>query len=636
MARKKRKPGGDRSKRRRRTEPPESLDLPDRRAIEGMMRQLLGELGGVGPGDTPLDQAQALMYQAFEENDPTERVRLAKEALQICPDCADAYTVLAEHAPSRKEALELYEKAVVAGERALGPDLFREAVGDFWGILETRPYMRARLELALALWTVGRRDEAIGHLQELLRLNPDDNQGVRYTLAGFLLDMDRDDDLERLLRQYPDEGTAAWAYTAALLAFRRQGDTPETRQLLQKARKANKHVPAYLLGEKFLPREQPPYYGLGDENEAIIYASSFLAGWKSTPGAIAWLREVAGKPARKKRIRTPRTEGPLPVVKQRLSRLPQPADVWQCDYRQLPVWTDFGGERKHPWALLITSRDDDLILAHDLSEESPSADRLWDKLAQAMERPLAGEPHRPTELQFRDAAVWQALRPHLEEIGITCVPAEDLDQVDALFGGLADHLRQEEPPSLLDMPGVTAEQVGSFYQAAASFYRQAPWKKLGYEQAIRVECDRFQGGPWYAVLMGQSGLTHGLALYEDLTALRETWADTASDEENARRTVATTVLFGEPDAIHPSEVEAARHYGWEVARPDAYPWVFHKERGLTIRPPLKWELELMEACLRTVPGFVDRRRPDDPSPEEVTVPAAGGELRLTLAWVPDD
>ena len=110
--------------------------------------------------------------------------------------------------------------------------------------------MRARLGLAHSLWTAGRREEAVRHLQDMLRLNPGDNQGVRYTLAGFLLFLDRDDDLEQLLRQYPDEGSAAWAYTKALLAFRQHGDTPEARRLLQEARKTNKHVPDYLLGEE--------------------------------------------------------------------------------------------------------------------------------------------------------------------------------------------------------------------------------------------------------------------------------------------------------------------------------------------------------------------------------------------------
>src|SRR5438874_11728733 len=120
----------------------------------------------------------------------------------------------------------------------------------------------------------------------MLRLNPGDNQGLRYTLAGFLLFLDRDEDLARLLEQYADEGSATWAYTRALLAFRQQGDTLEARRLLKAAKKTNKHVPAYLAGAKF-PSDQPPgYYSPGDESEALTYLGGFLAPWKATPGAV--------------------------------------------------------------------------------------------------------------------------------------------------------------------------------------------------------------------------------------------------------------------------------------------------------------------------------------------------------------
>src|SRR5262249_8050642 len=146
---------------------------------EGMMQQLVAGLQGHADQDTPLRKAQALLYRAFEEPDAERRVQLAKDALALCPDCADAHVLLAEHAPGRKEALRLYEQGVAAGERALGTEAFERDAGHFWGVLETRPYMRARLGLAHALWTAGRRDEAVRHLQDMLRLNPGDNQGVR-------------------------------------------------------------------------------------------------------------------------------------------------------------------------------------------------------------------------------------------------------------------------------------------------------------------------------------------------------------------------------------------------------------------------------------------------------------------------
>jgi hypothetical protein len=208
--------------------------------------------------------------------------------------------------------------------------------------------------------------------------------------------------------------------------------------------------------------------------------------------------------------------------------------------------------------------------------------------------------------------------------------------VDDVVQHIADHLAGDQPPALTVLPGLTPEKVGGFYEAAAAFFTRAPWRHVGYESAIRVDCAAFQEGPWYAVLMGQSGLTMGLALYEDLALLRRLWTGDLSDEENARLTVATTLTYGDETSVAPAEVDAAEKHGWPVARPDAYPSVFRKERGLTMRSPLAWELELMEACLRAIPDFVERHPQDDTTREEVTVRVGAGTLTLGLAWVPEE
>ncbi len=622
MAKKKRKPG---AKKPRRAQPP--TGLPSREALEAVMRQLAGGLppGAAGP-DTPLDRAQALAYEAFDEPDPARRVELAQEALRVCADCADAHVLLAEHAPTRTQALGHYERAVAAGERALGPGAFREFVGNFWLVLETRPYMRARVGLALALWHAAKREEAVGHLQDMLRLNPNDNQGVRYTLAGFLLFLDRDADLAQLLDRYRDDGSAAWDYTRALLAFRQHGDTPDTRKLLQRAIKTNRHVPAYLLGTKFPPLDPPEYYSPGDESEALEYVNGFLAGWKSTAGAVAWVRAVTTKPKP-----APKTKGPGAAEKKLLRPLPQ-TEVWQCDFRALPNWMIVAGEPLRPWATLVTNTRGQ-ILGHNVSEEPPTPELVWDALAAAMRKPAAGPAHRPVTLQVRPGPHWEQLRPHLEEIGVAVEATENLDTFDEAFASLAEHTGRDGRPGLLEVPGMTPERVRGFYGAAAEFFRQAPWKRVGFEAAIRIACDRFKGGPWFAVLMGQSGLTVGLALYADMGILQRMWNGAEDDEKNARETVATSLTFNDPWDIPVADLDAATAHGWPVARPDAYPEVFHKERGTSMRAPLPWELELMEGCLRAVPEFVRRRGQDDPAREEFTVPTAGGPLALALSWV---
>jgi hypothetical protein len=150
---------------------------------------------------------------------------------------------------------------------------------------------------------------------------------------------------------------------------------------------------------------------------------------------------------------------------------------------------------------------------------------------------------------------------------------------------------------------------------------------------IQVECAKFDSGPGYAVVIGQSGLTLGLALYEDLRVVRKTQAGKLDDEEHAHRAVVLSMTYGEQTDLTGKDLAAVSEHRWSLAGPEAYPSIFKKERGLALRPSLSWELELMEGCLRAVPEFINRRQQNDPVKEEITVPVASGTLRLVLAWV---
>jgi len=133
------------------------------------------------------EAAYELILKACETSGK-KRTRLALRALSISKDCADAYVFLADAEEDNTGALRLLEEGVRVGERALGKRVFRDCAGDFWLIFETRPYMRARFALALLLRDMGERDRAMETFTDLLRLNPNDNQGARYELATCLLE----------------------------------------------------------------------------------------------------------------------------------------------------------------------------------------------------------------------------------------------------------------------------------------------------------------------------------------------------------------------------------------------------------------------------------------------------------------
>jgi tetratricopeptide (TPR) repeat protein len=268
--------------------------------MEAIVRQVIEEREAERPSLNPEEEAQELASEALRARG-RRRVALARRALKLWPDCADAYVVLADQEPDLDRALKLLALGVAAGERALGPEPFREDAGHFWGLIHTRPYMRARFGLADVLWHGGKREEAVDHFRELLRLNPGDNQGVRYRLAHALLALRRHDELGHLLDAYPEEGSAEWAYTRALLAFRRQGDSPGSRACLTLALRHNQMVPAALLTRNEAPPVPALFGQPGSEWEAMSYASSFGEAWEDTPGALGWLLErTPSRPSRKK------------------------------------------------------------------------------------------------------------------------------------------------------------------------------------------------------------------------------------------------------------------------------------------------------------------------------------------------
>ena len=199
-----------RKRRRKKSNPQSAKDtstvvrLPDRRAMEGFMSAIGGRRANDETG-----RAQEVMYEAWDQTNPRARVALAHKALTISPLCADAYVLLAEEeAKSVEEALEYYRKGVEAGVQVLGPKVFKEYVGHFWGFLETRPYMRARAGLAATLNALGEVDAAISNYRDMLRLNPNDNQGIRYELASCLMKSGDTEALKKLLKQYEAVGGA--------------------------------------------------------------------------------------------------------------------------------------------------------------------------------------------------------------------------------------------------------------------------------------------------------------------------------------------------------------------------------------------------------------------------------------------
>lgn len=278
------------------------LSLPD------VLAAPWGERAASPTAHTPQEKALDLLDRAYNEHGRL-RVKLARAALGLWPDCSDACVILADMSIDPTRRIELYTHALAAAERVLGPEAFEQHAGEFWLVLETRPYMRARSGLASALWDAGQDDAAIAHWLDLLRLCPGDNLGLRDLLVPRLIECNRDAEAAEVIGRYEPCDTATLAYCAALLEFRRRGNDSTARERLADAVRRNAEVPKYLSGRVELPELLPDSFSRGSEAEAQIAANLLIDAYDDTEGATDWVARAIRPPKSERRAARAKGKG---------------------------------------------------------------------------------------------------------------------------------------------------------------------------------------------------------------------------------------------------------------------------------------------------------------------------------------
>lgn len=514
------------------------------------------------------DEAEALLDEAFEADDPDEQAALARAALERWPDAVDAHLILADHAADPAEALARRRAAVDAAERVvarLAPGGGRLPDG-----VDPRAWSRARTSLAEALLVEGGEAslcEARQHLEVVLRRAPapalehaaSEGGGPRALLAACLLELGDDAACQEVLRGAPEaERDSAWvAWTEALLALRR-GDPARARERAHEAWGRNPHVPSFLLGRRRLPDDVAGRVIPGEPLEAALHVLAQGAVWRSTPGALGWLAALP----------PPAEEPPAlaPEVAQDLRALEQdPAEVWQVGWRRLPRWVEHEGQRTRPWlAVAVASAGPAAgdVVAADMTIDPPTHAELLEALASGMQRPRAGGPRRPGRVEVGGDEQRAALSPALASIGVGCERAAALEVFDAVVSERARRMlaASNEPPGPL--AALEPERLRALCATLAALYRAAPWASVPDDRLLSIDTP---AGARSVAVLGAAGLTYGLLVGRDEERLR------AAAEHGPSGPGTLAVLFEPPERLTLAELEALEAHGAEVAAEDAYP-----------------------------------------------------------------
>ncbi len=122
---------------------------------------------------------------------------------------------------------------------------FREDMGEFWLVYETRPYMRLRYTYLQALKDCGMMRRAVAEGERLMELCKSDNLGVRYDLIHLYTYLEEEE--KALALFHSDEyGEECQMLLALSLLYFKLGDLDTSLDHLKKLRKCNKDTKKFL------------------------------------------------------------------------------------------------------------------------------------------------------------------------------------------------------------------------------------------------------------------------------------------------------------------------------------------------------------------------------------------------------
>jgi tetratricopeptide (TPR) repeat protein len=240
-----------------------------------------------GEGHHPPDLvARGLVAAARRVKSPIKRTACLRKAIEQDAECVLARIELADsdyQAGRWNESRRGYQDVIDREERR-----WHGESPEWWEDQETRPYLRALYGRAMIEWHGGRFTETARDLRKILRINPNDNQGVRFLIPLVYLLGEEDSKALESLREYDRAYPGDYCEPSLLfgkgLALWKAGDEEEAAAAYKAGILKNLYLVPLLLD---LPLPPSDVWHPNDRSE-LSYAQDFIQSY-----AVLWDRNAA-------------------------------------------------------------------------------------------------------------------------------------------------------------------------------------------------------------------------------------------------------------------------------------------------------------------------------------------------------
>jgi tetratricopeptide (TPR) repeat protein len=284
---------------------------------------------------------------------------------------------------------------------------------------------------------------------------------------------------------------------------------------------------------------------------------------------------------------------------ERLKALPQhSSEVWEGGLLRLPLWDwDDAGQPYRPWAALwINPARGTLHMGPLQTPGRKSFAMVLEALIDMATRPkLAG--YRPGVLAVNDSALAEHLGGLLAEANIHVRYESKMENLQKALEDIPELRGFATAPGPFSGKGVTAEAMRAYAEAAAEFYKAAPWRHLNDGDLIHIEAPKSPKGLECAVVMGEGQRTYGLSFFASDKQFRSM---IEHGVDYFRTHGAWSLTFDAITHLPFEDVDLWEDGGLPVAEPLAYPLAYYQSPSGANKRPTGKQVVFLEGLLRAL------------------------------------
>lgn len=244
------------------------------------------------------ESADVFLDRAQEAGSRKERLKWIRKAREMEPEHVDA--ALAEIEMTAKNPCEqeqrLFELQQKAEKQLREQGFFtKDDIGSFWGLVETRPYMRVCHAYVETLLVNRKMRLAVKECESMLRLCTSDNLGIRYTLIHIYARLEEEKAAQKFFKKCGEEWGTRFPLAMALL-FYKIGKEVEARQYLQMLLDNNKDTKKFFSGygtskmESYISQMRPYAYRPNTMEELLLIFTDHAYAYEDVHAFFFWAK----------------------------------------------------------------------------------------------------------------------------------------------------------------------------------------------------------------------------------------------------------------------------------------------------------------------------------------------------------